>query len=350
MGLSDYQGDHRWWLALLLLVAWGCGFGAEDEWERGVEFDDAPVIPEVAYPSWFKQSFLDLREDLQEAVSNHKRGLMVYFGQKHCAYCQALMQNDFGQPDIASYTRQHFDVVAIDIWGSKEVTTPDGAVMGERDYAMREKANFTPTLIYYDSKGRKALTLRGYHPPYKFRAAMEYVVEEYYQEESLAQYMARAEPVPAFELGALNEQPFFIAPPYALDRSHFRASQPLLVLFEQGDCYACDLLHSQPLQAAEIRALIDHFETVQLDIHSATPVLTPDGQRLTAKQWAEQLGIFYTPTLIAFDEAGTEIIRIDSVAHHYRLKSVLEYIVSKEYLDSANFMSWRFEVLPYSGR
>ncbi|WP_214660481.1 thioredoxin family protein [sulfur-oxidizing endosymbiont of Gigantopelta aegis] len=313
----------------------------DEEWENG--FDDRPVIPEVATPEWFKKSFMVLPEDITEAVENGKKGIIVYFGQKHCAYCQALMEQDFGRKDIEMYTRKNFDVIAVNIWGSNEVTTPDGQVMTEREYALRERANFTPTLIFYNEKGEKALMLRGFYPPYKFRAAMEYVEQGYYKEESLRDYMFRANPPPRFEVSALNNEDFFMMPPYALDRSHFKAQEPLLVFFEQQDCHACDVLHSDPLEFEETRKLLSHFEIVQLDMHSDTPIITPNGQRITARQWAEQLNLFYAPTLIAFDERGNEIIRIESVAHVYRLKNVLEFIVNKTYIQTPEFMNWRFD-------
>ncbi|MCK5697862.1 MAG: thioredoxin fold domain-containing protein [Gammaproteobacteria bacterium] len=312
----------------------------DDDWENG--FDDQPVIPEIVYPDWFKQSFLELSEDIKEAVNAGKKGIIVYFGQKHCAYCQALIDKDFGQKDIEAYTRKNFDVIPINIWGSNEVTTLDGQVMTEREFALRENANFTPSLIFYDAQGKQALMLRGFYPPYKFRAAMEYVERGYYKEESFREYMVRADPPPKFELSDMNDKDFFMSPPYALDRSHFPAQQPLLVFFEQQDCHACDVLHSAPLKFSETKKLLTHFDSVQLDIHSDVPVITPDGQKITAKQWAEQLDLFYTPTLIAFDERGHEIIRIDSVAHVYRLKSVLEFIVQKTYITTPNFMTWRF--------
>ncbi|MDX2504775.1 MAG: thioredoxin fold domain-containing protein [Gammaproteobacteria bacterium] len=314
-----------------------------EDWDNG--FNDQPVIPEIVYPDWFKRSFLELKDDIQEAVSDGKKGIIVYFGQKHCAYCQALIDKDFGQKDIEAYTRKNFDVIPINIWGSNEVTTPDGQTMTEREYALRENANFTPSLIYYDAQGKKALMLRGYYPPYKFRAAMEFVERGYYKEESFRSYMVRADPPPKFEISDMNHEDFFMSPPYALDRSRFKAQEPLLVFFEQQDCHACDVLHSEPMEFAETKKLLSHFETVQLDMNSATPVITPDGQRITAKQWAEQLNLFYAPTLIAFDERGHEIIRIDSVAHVYRLKSVLEFIVSKTYVTTPDFMTWRFDTL-----
>lgn len=314
-----------------------------EEWENG--FDDRPVIPEIVYPDWFKNSFLELPEDIKEAVDAGKKGIIVYFGQKHCAYCKALIDKDFGQKDIAAYTRKNFDVIPINIWGSKEVMTPDGMILTEREYALRENANFTPTLIYYDAQGHKALMLRGYYPPYKFRAAMEYVERGYYREEPFHRYMLRANPPPKFKVSEMNSNDFFMPPPYILDRSRFKAQEPLLVFFEQQDCYACDVLHSEPLEFAETKKLLQNFEIVQLDINSDTPIITPDGQRISAKQWADQLNLFYTPTLIAFDERGHEIIRIDSVAHVYRLKSVLEFIVTKTYMTTPDFMTWRFSKL-----
>jgi len=321
----------------------GLAADSDPDWEN-FEFDDRPV-EEISHPEWFKESFFDLSDDLQEALDAGKKGIAVYFGQKNCAYCKALMKNDFGQEDISTYTQKNFDVISINVWGSNEITTPDGEIMTEREYAVREKANLTPSLIFYDKTAKKALMLRGYYPPYKFRAALEYVVEGYYQEESLRHYLNRADPPPKFEVGDLNGDELFMQPPYMLDRSHFKAQQPLLVLFEQFDCHACDVLHSSPMQEDKTRTLLKNFEIVQLDMNSDMPVLTPQGKRLTAKQWADDLNLFYAPTLIAFDEGGKEIIRLDSVAHAYRLKSILKYVVSKSYVETPDFMSWRFGVI-----
>ncbi len=68
-------------------------------------FDDNPRPSAAELPDWFKQSFLDLREDLKETVKAGKQGIMVYFGQDHCAYCHRLLQVNFGLEDIAGYTR-----------------------------------------------------------------------------------------------------------------------------------------------------------------------------------------------------------------------------------------------------
>jgi len=54
-------------------------------------------------PVWFKNSFLDLQDDIDEASESGKR-LMVYFYQDGCPYCKKLLQDNFGQRAIAEKT------------------------------------------------------------------------------------------------------------------------------------------------------------------------------------------------------------------------------------------------------
>jgi thioredoxin-related protein len=306
-----------------------------------IDFDDTPLQTVLEHPDWFKDSFLDLQSDLHEATEEGKKGLIVYFGQKRCAYCKMLLQGNFGMPDITAYTRNHFDVVAIDIWGIDEVTDVTGEVLTEREFSVREKTNFTPSLIFYDETGTEAHRLRGYYPPYKFRAALEYVADNHYKRESFADYLARGDSGTAFEPGDLNEEEFFSPPPHNLDRSSFPSERPLVVFFEQGNCHACDVLHGQPLRETAIHHLMQQFDNVQLDIREETRLITPQGMKTNAKEWAKSLGLFYTPSLIFFDERGKEIIRVDSVVHFYRLRNVIDYILSKGYVSEPNYQLWR---------
>jgi thioredoxin-related protein len=303
-------------------------------------FDDFPREEILEYPDWFKESFLYLPDDLEAAVAAGKAGLVVYFGQRRCAYCHKLMDVNFALEDIVEYTRRNFDVVPIDIWGVAEVTDLDGEVLTERDYSLKHGTNFTPSLIFYDRDGREALRLRGYYPPYQFRAALEYVADGHYRKESFRDYLARGEGRLVFDLDELNVQDFFAPPPYNLDRSRFPGERPLAVFFEQGECHACDVLHGQSLRKPAIYRLFEGFDNVQLDMWSDTPVITPDGRRTTARDWAADLGLFFAPTIIFFDERGQEIMRVDSVVGFFRLRNVLNYITSKAYL-TENYQSWR---------
>ncbi len=313
----------------------------DDDFDTPI-IDDTPRAIDTQHPDWFAHTFLNLPEDLADAQANGKKGLIVYFGQKHCAYCEALLEVNFEkEQDIVDYTQRHFDVVALDIWGDRTVTDFSGNEIAEKDLAELEKTDFTPSMVFYTENGREALRLRGYHPPYKFRGALKYVTEDYYKNETYPEYMARADPPPKFDMEDLNEQAFFSPPPYALDRSHFAADRPLVVFFERRACHACDILHSEPLDNQNTRRLIHQFEAVQLDMWSDQPVLTPAGERLTVKEWARDLGIFSTPTLVFFNEQGKEVFRIDSVVRLYRLQGVLEYILEKGYETTPTFQRWR---------
>lgn len=305
-------------------------------------FDDEPRQRDVEYPDWFKLSFLDLRVDVREAVATGKRGLMVYFGQAHCAYCEALLEINFKDPAIVAYTGKHFDVVPIDIWGNQVVISTTGKVLTEKALALEEKTNFTPTILFYDTDGDEVFRLRGYYPPYKFQAALEYVADRHYHRSSFRDYLSRGEAALTFE-GELAEEDFLTPPPHALDRTRFPGQQPLLVLFEQGDCHGCDVLHTEAFSDPEVRQTLRSFESVQLNMWSDTPVLTPDGRHLSARDWAAELGLFYAPSLVFFDEHGQEIIRIDSLVRFHRLARVLNYVTSGAYKKHRTFQHWRHQ-------
>jgi thioredoxin-related protein len=315
---------------------------AEDSAAMLIEFDDTPLEQDLILPSWFKLSFLELKNDIEDLKESGKQGLIVYFGQKDCPYCKMHLEKSWSDKGIVKYTQDHFDVVAIDVRGDRPVTDTTGqAFKTEKAFAVAKNTNFTPTLLFYDLNAKEVLRLSGYHPPYQFKAALEYVADKHYLRETLRTYLARAETLSGFEETELHTHPVFVSPPYAFDRSRFPAAMPLVVFFEQPTCHACDVLHAGPLKDNTIVSLLKQMEVAQLDMSLLTPVLTPAGKRSTAKAWAEELGLYYAPTIVFFTEKGEEIIRVDSVIRFYRLQNVLEYVLSKGYVEYPNFQSWR---------
>jgi len=304
-------------------------------------FDDIPLEDNLVLPEWFKVSFLELEEDLNEAIAAGKKGIIIYFGQKRCPYCKAQLENNWGQKDILSYTQANFDVIAIDIRSQKQVTDFDGNVFNEKEFSIKHKTNFTPSLLFFVKGNKPVLKLRGYRPPYQFRAALEYVADEHYEKEPFSQYLARAESAFSFGKDELNSHDLKMPPPYALDRSRFSGTRPLVVMFERRNCHACDVLHAGPLNDPRINRLLQGMDLVQLDIQADTPVITPSGEKTTSRAWASKLNLDYAPTLIFFDTKGKEIIRIESVVWFYRLRNVLTYIDSGDYKTFPTFQTWR---------
>lgn len=301
-------------------------------------FDDTPLSEALALPSWFKLSFLDLKEDLAEARQEN-RGLIVYFGRHDCPYCKALLEKNWGREDIVTYTQRYFDVIAIDVLGHRPLTDTQGRELTEKAYAAEQKADFTPTLHFYDKQGKLAYKLTGYRQAYQFKAALEYVADNHHHQESFAEYYARAEKAESYGNRELNRQPDIRYGEKLIDLSNNK--KPVLVLFEQPRCHACDVMHGGPLQDERIARRLKKFKAVQLDSTSDQPIITPGGQHTTSRAWAKELYLDYTPTLMFFDEQGNEVVRIDSVVWFYRLRNVLDYVLGKGYLHYPTFQQWR---------
>ena len=305
-----------------------------------LQFDDTLLEDELTYPDWFKLSTGDLRDDLAEAKESGKISIVTYFGQKRCAYCEQFFKTSLADTDIKNYLTRHYDLLAFDIWGIDDVIDTDGTQYTERELSIHYKTNFTPSLIFYDENGKPVFRLRGYYPPYKFRAALEYVAEKFYEKETFSDYFARASQGEFFLLGGLTERDFFMAPPYDISGLTGKG-KPTAVFFEQGNCHACDLLHSDPLSKDDSIAEIRKMNAIQLNMWADTKVVTPDGTKTTAKDWASALDIFYAPTIVFFDPNGKEVMRVDSVTQFYRLLGVLDYVNRKGYEKSIDYQMWR---------
>ncbi|PVV23372.1 MAG: hypothetical protein B6D78_03295, partial [gamma proteobacterium symbiont of Ctena orbiculata] len=66
-------------IVVMLLASFNQFAFAIDSESDVYAFDDFPLEDLLQYPDWFKQSFLDLPDDLDEAALNNKRGIIVYF-------------------------------------------------------------------------------------------------------------------------------------------------------------------------------------------------------------------------------------------------------------------------------
>jgi len=276
-------------------------------------------------PSWFKSSFLDLKDDIAEARGNGKR-LMVYFHQDGCPYCAELVNNNFSQKEIVEFTRKNFDSIDINMWGDREVTGLDGKTMSEKNFAASQKVWFTPTIVFYDESGNIALRINGYYPPDRFLAALKYVAGKQEKKQSFREYYAakKAPKGPA----KLIDEPFFVKGPHNLQK--LAAAGPLAVFFEQKDCPACTRLHEKIFSRKDTQALLKQYRVVQLDMWGKEDLVTPEGKRMTARGWAKSLGLSYAPSAV-FIIDGKEVIRIEAFLKAFHVQSVLDYAASGAY-------------------
>lgn len=288
----------------------------------------------VEHPQWFKVSFLDLFEDIEDATDNNKR-LLVYYYQDGCPYCKKLLEENFSQREIAEKARAYFDVVSINLWGDKEVTVGD-KIYTEKEFAEALKVQYTPTLLFFNEDNKIAFRANGYYPPEQFSALLDYIGKKQETKLTYQDYMEKVNPQPSS--GRLHDD---INSVRAVDdlSSSSNKDKPMLVMFEQKKCTTCDELHLDILKRKESRALLSEFNVVVLDMWSQQTVVTPAGKKIKIRDWAKQLNVTYAPSLIFFKH-GEEVFRSDAYLKAFHTQSVMDYVLSDAYKSQSNFQRY----------
>lgn len=333
---ARYNFSQMFLLIMLCLIAVSSAFAAEQLTSTESIQSDLVNPGYHEKPEWFKESFLDLRDDVEEAKQNNKR-VLIYFYQDGCPYCAKLLQDNLGQKKLADKTRKNFDVIAINMWGDKEVTGLDGSLTTEKKFAEKMKVMYTPTLLFLTETGKVALRVNGYYAPNKFETALDYVRGHNESKISFRNYVHKHLKVAAS--GKLNSQKFFLKPPYNLKKLLY-SNKPLLVLFEQKKCSACDELHNDIFSRKETLQQIKRFNVIRLDMWSNESLIDTEGHKVSAKILAKKLKVNHSPSFIFFDNKGKEVFRIDAYLKSFHTQSVLDYVASKAYIKQPNFQRY----------
>ncbi len=284
------------------------------------------------HPPWFKQSFLDIRDDVAEAAAGDKR-VLLYFYQDGCPYCKKLLETNFSLREISERTQGYFDVIAINMWGDREVTDFAGRSVPEKQFAADLKVMFTPTMLLLNEDGEVVVRLNGYYPPHEFGAVVDFVGQRKERNMTFREFWSQQSPVVAS--GKLHHDKSHLQPPYRLaERS---GDKPLLVFFEQKTCSHCDELHGDILKRKESIALLKQFDVVLLDTWSDTSLQTPDGKQTTAADWSRALGVQYVPSMVIFDAKGKEVFRTEAYLKSFHTQAAMDYVLSGAYLEQPSF-------------
>ena len=331
----------------VLLISLLSGFVSAAEENKLSEGMENPGYHEP--PAWFKSSFMDLGEDLSEANESKKR-IILYFYQDGCPYCGKLLSVNWQQKDIVKKTRQNFEVIAINLWGDKEVTDFDGKTMTEKQFSENKRVMYTPTLLLLNEQGKVALRINGYYPPKKFSAALDYVAQKRDTKMAFSEYYKDAASKGSSK--QLHSSTTYLSRPYHLSAKARNSNKPLLVLYEQRFCAHCDEIHKDIFKRPESQKLLEKFDVVLLDRWGKSTVRTPKGDNTTALKWANQLKINYAPSLVFFDNKGNEVFRTEAYLKSFHIQSVLDYVSSEAYKTQPNLQRYiqaRAEALEAKG-
>ena len=128
--------------------------------------------------------------------------------------------------------------------------------------------------------------------------------------------------------------------------------RPLLVIFEQPDCTACDELHNEALKRQEIAYSLSNLDVAQVNIQSTDTLQTPGGETLSMADWAKQSGIKYTPSLVFFDTTGKEVFRTEAYLKSFHVHGAMDYAGSQAYQHQPSFQRFlqhRMDVMQAQG-
>lgn len=308
-------------IAIVLLVAVGAGWYLNNQPGR-ITGGEAYHIPE-----WFKVSFLEIHNDAKEASQGNKH-LLLYMHLDNCPYCKRVLDENFTSGANKDYIQQHFDVMAINIRGDREIQWDETTFYNEKTLAKELGVYATPTLVFLNEEGNVVYQVNGYRSPDAIMDVMHYVQERQYGQMSLAEYVAQK----GQARYQLRDNPAFET---VTDFSQIKG--PMAVIFEDPSCSGCAEFHQYTLQHPDVVAEMKNLKVVRLNAWSNEPIIDNLGNKTTPKEWAKTLKLDYRPGTVLFD-GGTEITRADGQLYHFHYKELLRYVAKGMYLEYPTYL------------
>jgi thioredoxin-related protein len=161
---------------------------------------DEPILTDdgLYRQPWFLESFLELSDDLEAAHKEGKR-FAIMWELKGCPYCKETHFVNFARPDISGYVKANFEILQLNIIGSRIVTDFDGSKLPEKDLAAKYGVHFTPTFQFFGEQAellkllapvkREVARAPGYLRPDDFLAMFRYVREKAYEGKSFRDFV-----------------------------------------------------------------------------------------------------------------------------------------------------------------
>ncbi len=282
-------------------------------------------------PEWFKDSFLELQEDAAEAKEKNKH-VMLFFSLENCPYCTKMLNKSFtkGTP-IQSYIEENFDVIGIDIKGSREIVINEDTTLIEKEYAKKLKVQYTPAIIFLDENSKVVVRINGYRSPENFKHILDFVQTKSYKKMTLIEFVNK---VKSKTLYKLKKSSLFTD---IKDLSKIEGA--LALIFEDGSCTQCDYMHNVTLKNKDVIKELKKFTIVRLDANSDEKITDVDGNKISPKNWAKKLKLDYRPGILLFNEKE-EIMRIDALLYSFHFKELFRYVSGKHYETYTTFIPY----------
>ena len=278
-------------------------------------------------PNWFKESFLDIAEDVEEAQENNKH-IMLFMDLDGCPYCTKMLnENFFAKNKTSDFIKKYFDVININVKGSREIVWDEDTTLTEKQLAQKLKVQYSPTILFFDYDKKVVSRINGYRSAENFKYILEYVQGKHYENMSLTEY---ANKIKKADLYSFKENKIFKE---IKDLS--KISTPLAVIFEDGSCTQCDYFHNRILKDKDVITELSKFTVVRLDAKSDEEIIDPNGVKTSAKEWVESINLDYRPGILLYDN-NKLISTVDALLYPFHFKELLRYVGEKFYVEYPN--------------
>ena len=282
----------------------------------------------VVHPEWFIESFLDIPEDAA-AAGHEGLHVILFFDSPGCPYCYKMLEENFKHSYYTDFIRENFHTIALNIHGDREVAFTKTLHPTEKELARLLDIRFTPTMLFLDADNKTVLRIDGYRSVDEFKHLLDYVNERAYRTTSLADYLEKRSRPAVY---SLREHPNFEP---LTDLSEVM-EKPLMVIFEDDTCAACDALHDNILSLPSTLEFLEQMTVVRLAARSEAPIVDPGGGKTSARHWVKDLDLTYRPGIVMFDE-GREVFRIDAFRWTFHFQQALRYVVERQWRNYERF-------------
>ena len=289
-------------------------------------------------PDWFKDSFLEIASDVEEANEDGKH-VLLFFHLNACPYCNITVNEQFQKEPLKSFLQKHFDSIEINIKGDREIALNEDVNMSERALAEYLDIQGTPTILLLNSDNKVVLRLSGYRSLPALQQAFNFVQQEAYLDTSFARYKR--------QYMQYGEYQFIEDPLIETVRDFSAIEMPVALLIEDDDCNECATFHHKLINRESIREQLKQYRFIRLDGKSNDPITDFDGRKISPRAWADELNITYRPSIILFDE-GKEVARVQSMLFPFHFEHFLRFGLNKNHQKYSRFgelMRARQEVL-----
>ena len=267
-------------LLLCLCLALTPSLNAADSNQRG------QIVGGKAHPlpDWFKESFLEIADDVEEA-SEEGRHVLLFFDLNGCPYCDRMLEESFESEPLGSYIQANFDTIAINIQGDREIAFNEEISVSEKQLGEILKVYSTPALVFLGEDNKTVVRVNGY--------------------------------------------PLFSE---VTDLSNVEG--PLMVVLEDGSCYDCDEFHDGILADERVRKEIAPLTVVRFDADSEETIRDLYGNETTPAAFARKYQMIYRPGVLVFED-GELLRRHDSLTFPHHFKESMRYVAGGYYRETS---------------